>query len=384
MSKTPIRDFASLYRTKNTSATYAGAVRRFMDFVYDFHIKGYSSTDKELAEYEVMAVRYLRDTNRSCALDLLHFVQWESENGVVPCTARARIVGIQQWFLENDIILTEKDKMRLHRIAPRGGRRTNLKYLDCSILREIIAVSELRIRAFVLIAACTGMRIGEVLALRWSQVAVPDRTKPGNTDKLTEIFIPDSKNQSSRRVWITREAEDTLLAWKDQTPDYLQKVMVNARNLGITCDTLSGRVFPFTCCSVYVSWNAALARLGRYSVDDSTHRVQLNVHRLRGFFKMQVLPVVGSEMSELMMGHCDAYGHAYNGLPDNQMEKLFQKCESALTVAPAYGVTRDNAIQNAEMQRMKAELDELRGLFALLRQGGGIPSLPSSAYQQDR
>jgi len=300
------------------------------------------------------------------------------EKGVVPCTARVYIVGVQQWMIENDRDFTQKDKVRLRRVSPRGGRRTNIKYMDVGILREIIAVSDARMRAFILVAACTGMRIGELLALKWSYVTFPDRTKTSDADKLTEIYISDSKNQSARRVWITREAEDALMVWKTQTPEYLKTSVRVAANLHITSiEPVSDKVFPFSKHPVYEAWNDALKRIGRYSLDEVTKRGQLNVHRLRGFFKTQTMPIVGSEMSELMMGHCDAYGHAYNGLADDQMEKLFQRCEAALTVAPAYATACETVSQTEEIQRMKAELDEHRALFASLAKGGGaIINLP--------
>jgi integrase len=352
---------------------------RFIDFIFGYRIKGRSATDEEITEYERLAVNYLRDDTRNRVLDLFNFVRWESEKGVVPCTARVHIVGVQQWFIENDIPFTDKDKTRLRRIAPRGGRRTNIKYMDITALREIIAVSDPRMRAFILVAACTGMRISEMLSLSWSRVSFPDRQKLAESEKLTEIYIADSKNQSARRVWITREAEDALLVWKNETPAYLRAALKCSANLGITnTKAASDRVFPFSTHAVYPAWNDALKRVGRYSKDEVTQRGQLNVHRLRGFFKMQAMPIVGSEMSELMMGHCDAYGNAYNGLPDNQLEKLFQKCEGALTVAPAYGASREIASQAEEMRRVKAELEELRGVFACLNRDGGLKSLPSS------
>lgn len=360
----PIRDFTSLYRTRNTSQTYAGAIRRFMAFIY--------GAPSEIADYEHLAARYLRDGDRNCVYDLLQFVRWESDNDVVPCTARVHIAGVQQWLIENDVSFTEKDRQRLRRISPRGGRRTNIKFVDTIALREIVAVLDPRMRAFVLVAACTGMRISEVLALVWSRVSFPDRQKMGQSEKLAEIYISDSKNQSARRVWITREAEDALMVWRGRIPEYKHKSAKASKNLGIVSqNAIPDRVFPFTVYSVYSAWNRALEEVGRYSKDPVTGRVQMNVHRLRGFFKTQTMPLVGGEMSELMMGHCDAYGHAYNGLPDHQMEKLFQKCEGALTVAPNYAVSGAMALQNEEMHRMSAELDELRGFVDRLSRDGG-------------
>lgn len=371
MSNTPISDFASLYRTKSTSANYATAIRRFLAFIYDFTILGRNSTKKEVAAYEKLAARYLRDTKRNRALDLLHFVQSEGQKKVVPCSVRIRLVAVRQWFAENDISLSEKDKMRLRRVSPRGGRRTNFRYLNMDILRDLLPLLDVRMRSVVLVAASTGMRIGEILDMKWSAVTIPDRTVPGNSGKLTQIFIPDSKTQSSRRVWLTREAEDSLLVWKNQIPDYMVNAQKFVRNLGHKYDNSSDRVFPFTSTSVHFAWNAALKRAGRYSFDDTTCRVQMNFHRIRGFFKMQTMPVVGGEMSELMLGHTDPYGHAYNALPDDQLEKLFQKCESVLTITPSYVVSRDVENQSNEMQKMREELHKLHAVFDQIQKRGG-------------
>jgi len=266
--------------------------------------------------------------------------------------------------------------MRVRRVTPRGGRLTNIKFVDLNILREILTFADVRIKAFILVAACTGMRIGEIRSLTWSCVTFPDRKK--FPDKLTELYIPKSKNQSARRVWITREAEDALLAWKNTASSiYLMRAGVISKNIGRVVDTSGEKVFPFCVQSVYERWNAILKMLGYFSKDPLTRRTQLNFHRLRGFFKMRVLPIIGSEMSELALGHCDAYGHAYDGIPDGEMEKLFQKCEPALTIAPAYGDLRETAIQSEEMQKLRAELNSLRSSFAgFTHTGSAMISLP--------
>ena len=258
----------------------------------------------------------------------------------VPIQRKARPVpfALMRWpsgsgLLKMTSELSAKEKMRVRRVTPRGGRLTNIKYIDVGVLREILTLADIRIKAFILVAACTGARIGELRALTWSCVTFPDRKK--FPDKLTELYIPKSKNQSARRVWITREAEDALLAWKNNACSiYLVRAGIVSKNLGRVADTSGEKVFPFCVQSVYERWDAILKQLGYFSKDPLTRRNQLNFHRLRGFFKIRVLPVIGSEMSELALGHCDAYGHAYDGIPDGEMEKLFRKCGPGLNHCP--------------------------------------------------
>jgi integrase len=377
MIKTPIQDFVSLFRTTGTSSVYAGGIRRFLDFVYDHCRKCRVTSPLEQAEYEELAARYLADKQRDHSRDLFLFIRADSEKNA-PSTVRSHALAVRLWFAENDIELSGKEKMRVRRVTPRGGRLTNIKFVDLNILREILTFADARIKAFILVAACTGMRIGEIRSLTWACVTFPDRKK--FPDKLTELYIPKSKNQSARRVWITREAEDALLAWKNNACGaYLARAEITSKNLGRAVDTSGEKVFPFCVQAVFERGNAILKQFGYFSKDPLTRRNQLNFHRLRGFFKMRVLPVIGSEMSELALGHCDAYGHAYDGIPDGEMEKLFQKCEPVLTIAPAYGASRDMSIQVEEMQKMRSELGTLRAsLAAIVRNGGGIISLPIS------
>lgn len=377
MSKTPINDFVSLFRTKGTSSIYAGGIRRFMDFIYDYRRKCRVTSPAELAEYETLAARYLADAQRDHSRDLFLFIRADSEKNA-PGTVRSHALAVRLWFAENDIELSGKEKMRVRRVTPRGGRLTNIKFIDVNILREILTLADIRIKAFILVAACTGARIGELRALTWSCVTFPDRKK--FPDKLTELYIPKSKNQSARRVWITREAEDALLAWKNNACSiYLVRAGIVSKNIGRVADTSGEKVFPFCVQSVYERWDAILKQLGYFSKDPLTRRNQLNFHRLRGFFKIRVLPVIGSEMSELALGHCDAYGHAYDGIPDGEMERLFRKCEPVLTIAPAYGAARDMSIRAEEMQKMRSELDTLRAsLAAIARGGGALLSFPIS------
>jgi integrase len=339
---------------------------RFLDYINGCEIEKPRSTSFDYIKYEKLAVKYLK-AKRDNAADLMSFIRFLSDAGTPPQTIHIKQVSVRQWLIENDVEFTEKDKVRLRRITPRGGRRTNIKYADVQIVRDIVAHSDVRLKALVLVLASSGMRIGEALSVKWSQVRIPDRMKERDREKLTEIFIGDSKNQTSRRVWITREAEESLLAWKSATRPYLKTVSLKGENLGITRDSDDeDYIFPFCKSSVYAAWDAACKAAGHYTKDEKTRRNQLNIHRLRGFFKTQTMTVIPGEISELLLGHSDAYGNAYNGLSDSKLEQEYQRCESALTVASPHGIARQMEKQAEEVALLKNEIRDLRD--ALKRQ----------------
>jgi integrase len=354
----PIERFLSMCRTKGTGYAYRTGILRFLDYIYGRQIVGAHATKEEYATYEKLAEKYLKE-KRDNAADFLGFLREMNESGIPPRTINIKQCGVRQWLIENDIEFSEKDKVRFRRMKPKGGRRTNIKYADVQTIRDILGQSDVRLKALILVLASSGMRIGEALNLRWSQVRIPDRTKEAYREKLTEFFIEDSKNQTSRRVWITREAEEALLAWKIATPAYLSAVVVKSTNLGVIRRHEQDFVFPYGPTAVYAMWDAACKAAGHYTKDEKTRRNQLNVHRLRGFFKTQTMSVIPAEIAELIMGHSDAYGNAYNGLPDGKLEQEYRKCENALVIATPHGVAYQMEKQAEEVNALKNQVREL-------------------------
>lgn len=352
-------------RTSGTGYAYRTGILRFLDYVNGKRIaKNRYATKAEFAQYEKLAAQYLVE-DRDTTADVIGFVRLMNDSGIPPRTISIKLAGVRQWLIENDKQFSEKQRAQIRRIKPRGGRRTNIRYADAEVIRSIIAQADVRIIALVLVLVSSGMRIGELLALTWSNLRIPDRSQEANRDKLIEIFIVNSKNQSSRRTWISREAEEALMAWKLAMPAYLHRVSMRGKNLGIHKKE-DGRVFPFCHASVYQAWDKVCKAAGCYTRDEVTRRNQLNIHRLRGFFKTQVAPIVGADISELLMGHSDPYGNAYNGLPDSKLEMEYRKCENALTIASAHGAAQAMEQQTHKINFLETEVDELRRIIARL------------------
>lgn len=75
-------------------------------------------------------------------------------------------------------------------------------------------------RALILLAIETGMRQSELLSLRWSNVDLPNGT----------LFLPDTKNGSSRSIPVTRQAQKILEDISDNTAEVFPLTKFAIRN----------------------------------------------------------------------------------------------------------------------------------------------------------
>jgi integrase/recombinase XerD len=141
------------------------------------------------------------DVKRS---DLEAFVEEEQDRGQKLSTVRtslARIYAFLSFLVEEEIIapdvLVQKIKLRLPEYLP--------KAMDPDEVRRMLSVIEdTRDRAMVLGLLRTGMRIGELLGTRPSEVNIKERTI---------MIFEGRKNRRGRVVYFSDDARDTLKAW---------------------------------------------------------------------------------------------------------------------------------------------------------------------------
>ena len=139
--------------------------------------------------------------------DLEAFVEHEQDRGQKLSTVRthlARIYAFLSFLIEEEIIapdvLVQKIKLRLPEYLPRA--------MDPEDLRRLLSViQDTRDRAMVLLLLRSGMRIGELLATRLSDV---------NIAQHTITIFEGRKNRRGRVVYFSDDARDALKAWLRQ------------------------------------------------------------------------------------------------------------------------------------------------------------------------
>lgn len=362
---TPLSDFISKYR-RSTGYVYRSGLLDFLDYVAGQRMRGREATPEDMQKYEAFAAAYLSNKKRDHVLDVVGYARNQSERGVVPKTAHVRLMAVKEFLLRYRIELDKVSVKDVRRLQPKGGRRTDFEYIDKKILSEILHHLDARGKAFVLVLASSGIRIGEALALSWFDLKCPDRKE--YPDKPASIFVRDSKTGFSRTTFITRETEAALKEWHkiyDDYRDFATKRSMNLKSVRKIKRNGDNKVFPFTLTSAYAIWDTALKEAGYYNVDEQTKRVKMNIHRLRNFFSVQVASATNTQVSEVLLGHTDKYGGAYTGRPIGQLEEEYKKAEPALTIGTTAQLLEKHTI---ELQSIKRENEDLRTKLIELEQ----------------
>jgi integrase len=385
---TPLADFITKYR-RSTGYIYRAGLLNFFDYINGKRIRGREAKPEDMVKYEALAAEYLADKKRKHTDDVVNYARYQTDKDVVPKTAHTRIVAVKEFLLRNGIEMDKITEKDIRRLQPKGGRRTDFEYIDKKTLSEILHHFDARGRAFVLVLASSGVRIGEALALNWSDLKCPDRKE--YPDKPASVFIRISKTGNSRTTFISRECEEALREWKKVYDDYrtfATKRSLNLKSARKEKQNGDNRVFPFTQTSAYAIWDSGLQKAGYHNIDMQTRRVRMNIHRLRNFFSVQVASAAGQQVSELLLGHSDTYGGAYTGRSLEQLERDYTKCEESLTIGSTTlqmekhedeikRLTAQNDVLRREINGLKQQWDQVKEL----ERGRGIRIFPDDTWK---
>jgi integrase len=351
-----IQDFIAELRTKSTKATYQAGIYAFLDWKYGKQRIGRCISKDEMPKYEGLASDYLSKKN-NYAEDLRHYAA--SMQDIAPTTARARMSGIKEYLFFNDIEFSEKNKRQIKSRMPKGGARTVERDLDHNTLQIILNHSDVKGRALILTLASSGMRIGECLQLRVSDINFA--VVPAEVNIRQEI----TKTRRTRVTFLSREAVAALREWLKVRAAYLGSAQNRnagfiAQGIGSVKSASDPRLFPFDSHVAQQMWRTALKNAGLLSADESTRRQQLHYHQLRKFFRSQLALTCPVDIVEALMGHEGYLTAAYRRYTREQMAEYYLKSEGMVTLQiPSKEITRVETEIKKEMQDQQAVISRL-------------------------
>lgn len=348
-----IENFLSLYPKQNTKTTYRAGIYAFFDSIYGRVRKGRRASKEEKGEYEKLAERYFKE-DRNHFEDLLRFVV--SLNSSPPIGARAKIAAVKEFLTYYGVEFTQKQLKILSTKMSKGKTgRTAEKDIDIDILRKIITHMDLKGRALVLVLVSSGMRIGEALQVRLSDV---DLSK---TPAKIIVRGEYTKSGDTRTVFISREAKEALEEWLKVRDNYLKSA--KNRNKGLVKkaeakekSTDDDRVFPFSDRNVREMWERALKKAGLWSKDSSTGFTQIRIHALRKFFRSQLALAVPVDIVEALMGHEGYLTEVYRRYTERQMAEYYLKGEHLLTISQSQSIEEIKREVKAEFAEVIEQL----------------------------
>ena len=327
--KGPIADFVSNCRAKSTLQAYRASVFSFLDFIYQKnHRKGKNATPEEQSLYSEVATRYLSE-GRDYTNDFLRYIK--SIREIPPLTVKLRYAAINEFFKFHDIELTKKQLGAVRSQIPLGNTRTVERDIEHETVKTLVAHMDVRGRALCLVLASSGMRIGETLQLRLTDIDL--------VSEPSEITIRQeyTKTKMQRFTFISKEATIAVREWLKVRDKYL--VSAENRNAGLIGVGIGkaksihdDHLFPFSTQTASQMWETALKNADLYSLDPSTGRKQIHPHMLRKFFRSQLAMSCPVDIVEALMGHAGYLTDAYRRISKAQMKEAYLKNEFRVTI----------------------------------------------------
>jgi integrase/recombinase XerD len=208
--------------------------------------------------------------------DLEAFVEHEQDRGLKLLTVRTYLGHVHAFLyflIEEELIaaqvLRRRVRLRLPQRLPRAIEPPDVK-------RLLNAVASTRDRAMVLVLLRTGMRIGEVLETRVSDVNLQERT----------ITIPEGeKNRQGRIVYLSDDVRDALQQWLAERD--ASKVFLFYAQWGET-----------------LTYNGARLRFWKYLREAGLGHKGYTIHCLRHTFASELLNAgMRLECLQQLLGH---------------------------------------------------------------------------------
>ena len=316
--------------SSSTVRVYQLGINHFTKFVE----KQYSCSLKEIIE----SIK-----NKSVdQYDILkEYVVYLDKQGKKPRTIKLMITAVKGFLRHCKIqIYSEEFQSRVR--LPK-----NVRYREEPLTKEIILrllnIVSPKLRTAILVAVASGMRIGEIIQLKPSDIDLAS-----NPPRI-RIRAETTKTREDRETFLTHEATRALkdyltkfFGWKDaEANSQLQNVVIFGRtsrpfqvDFDKSVPLQSRESLLINSMRQYVNKVPELAK------QNANGQRMIHFHAFRKFFYTALSNVVGSNYAHALMGHHE-YLDTYYNLPDEKKRELYLKAEPDLTISDFARIEKD-------------------------------------------
>jgi len=337
------------YKTKHG---YKSALKQFFDFI-DKNPDEYIRTDfRTLENGEKIKVQDMHED------DITAFWNDMIERNVPPKTINYYIAAIRVLLQHYRISIDEVFWKELRRRGKGSHPVTSEIPITREMLEKILTHAELKARALFLISASSGMRIGEVLKLKPSDIDFESSPLKINVRAET------TKNKTKRITFISNEATRFLKEWLKHRDSYLETASKRTKIVAyhglITKDSNDPRIFPFSVDTAREIWVRLITKSGFTEHDERTGWYKVRIHGLRKFFRTYFVRSEspnGRDIAELLMGHSGYLNESYLRYSEDQLRGEYQKGVKHLLV---FDRPMSDGEQQKVISKMQSEIETLQ------------------------
>jgi integrase len=221
------------------------------------------------------------------------------EMKILPQTIRTLLIGIKSFLAYYDIDLVPSKLKRKVKI-PKVYREDEEPLASSDIGKILLACSNRRLRAYLLVLASGGMRASEGLAIMLKDIDF--------TTSPTKIHIRKeySKTRTARDIYISDEATHYLkkwIEWKYRTKRYNPKVQAPDDLTFTLGKNTESPIHESLYGVILKEFQAVLSIAGLNERKDGMKRRKITLHSLRRFVKTVISDQTNQDYSEWFLGH---------------------------------------------------------------------------------
>lgn len=304
-------------------------------------------------------------------VSLLDLTQKEAEDRLIDFIIRRRNMGnpcgyiknfvkaVCRLYLVNDIVL---NVAKIHRFMPEDVRVKKDRAYTVEEIRKILSIGDERTRVIVLLLASTGIRLGAIPLLKYS-----DLESKGDIYRI----IVYSNSKGEYYTYCTPECKETLDFYFEarqrvgeeftaRTPiireQYNRRSLLNIRHPKAVTRGLVAKLLTSL-------METAGLRTTIHSKQDNKHDVML-VHGFRKFFNTQLVTARTNPLvKELLMGHKVGLEQNYYRPLEEDVQAEYEKAIDALTINPENRLKRKVEkleVEKTEYERLAAEIEAIK------------------------
>jgi len=334
----------TLSHSQQSVNSYRNALNNFLKFIQTNYQHSVDEVISKVLSGEIERYQMLND-----------FVIFADKLGKRPATIKLWVTAVKGLLRQFGIKIYSEDFRQLVRIPK--DIKTREAPLTKEILVRLLRNLPPKLQAVILVAIASGMRIGEIVQLRLSDIDFES-----NPTKIL-IRAVMTKTRESRETFLTSEATNTLkdylsrfFGWKEgESNANLQDFIIFGRTTlsrssiknGVGFGTMRKQDNELLHTPEIVAKNVLIGSLKKHisKVPDlaklnENGRMVIHFHAFRKFFYTILSNAVGSNYAHALMGHHE-YLDTYYNLPEEKKKELYLKAEPHLTVSDFTKIEKD-------------------------------------------
>ena len=341
-----IQDFLSSFSSKQTKYHYGKALKDY------FKINGVTDPNTYFEQ------------NRDYKQDTLNYCKFLK--GMAPKTFIGYTTAIKSFFDDHEQSFPKKTlKKYQKRNIGKGIAITRDQVFTKQQLKQILAAGDIRARALFLVMASSGIRPGEALNIKLSDL---DYESFKGNPVVINIRKEIAKNKMPRITFISNEAKEYLEQWLKIRKKHLETYQHTQKNLKKKelkkkSVEQEERVFPFTHPNAWKLFHRLLRDTDNIKTvahtQDGKKKNVYHLHTFRKFARTYLPQGMPLDQVEQILGH-EGYLSEYRQYPDHILAESYRNAMHTVEIFES----GDIAEVNEEMNAMKKRVEKMENLLA--------------------